>query len=169
MFSGLLSGFKNFFASKSGGGISPESAGYRERRKLVRLRCAYEVKGNIGDKKFKATIVDIGVEGLKLRTGQHLKVGEKVVLAPPGQGVSVQALPVEGKIVWIKTTDKSYARHAGLIFTTKKEEGTGLGMSIIYGIVKRHGGDIEVESEPARGTVVTIVLPTRPGAGGATA
>ncbi len=54
-------------------------------------------------------------------------------------------------------------------FTTKKEEGTGLGMSIIYGIVKRHGGDIEVESEPARGTVVTIVLPTRPGAGGATA
>lgn len=121
MFSGLLSGFKNFFSSKAGG-ASPEHAGFRERRKLVRLRCAYEVKANIGEKKFKATIVDIGVEGLKLRTGQHLKVGEKVVLAPPGQGLSVQALPVEGKVVWIKTTEKSYARHAGVVFTTKKED-----------------------------------------------
>ncbi len=121
MFSGLISGFKNFFTSKAGGS-SLESSGFRERRKLVRLRCAYEVKGTVGEKKFKATIVDIGVEGLKLRTGQHLKIGEKVVLAPPGQGVSVQALPVEGKVVWIKTTEKSYARHAGLVFTTKKED-----------------------------------------------
>lgn len=121
MFSGLLSGFKNFFSSNVVG-ASAESAGFRERRKLVRLRCAYEVKANIGEKKFKATIVDIGVEGLKLRTGQHLKVGEKVVLAPPGQGLSVQALPVEGKVVWIKTTEKSYARHAGVVFTTRKED-----------------------------------------------
>lgn len=44
-------------------------------------------------------------------------------------------------------------------FTTKGEEGTGLGMSIIYGIVKRHGGDIEVESSPGRGTTITIILP----------
>ena len=46
-------------------------------------------------------------------------------------------------------------------FTTKGEKGTGLGMSIIYGIIKRHGGDIEVESEPGRGTTVTILLPLK--------
>ena len=53
-------------------------------------------------------------------------------------------------------------------FTTKGEEGTGLGMSIIYGIIKRHGGDIEVESEPGRGATVTILLPLKqPGMGAA--
>ena len=51
-------------------------------------------------------------------------------------------------------------------FTTKGEEGTGLGMSIIYGIVKRHGGDILVDSEPGRGSTITIILPLRqPGTG----
>ncbi len=46
-------------------------------------------------------------------------------------------------------------------FTTKKEEGTGLGMAIIYGIVKRHGGDIQVQSQLGCGTTVTVVLPVK--------
>ena len=50
-------------------------------------------------------------------------------------------------------------------FTTKGKEGTGLGMSIIYGIIKRHHGDIRVESELGQGTTITISLPFRqPGA-----
>ena len=46
-------------------------------------------------------------------------------------------------------------------FTTKNEHGTGLGLSIIYGIIKRHNGNIEVESELGKGSTVTIVLPVR--------
>jgi len=46
-------------------------------------------------------------------------------------------------------------------YTTKKdEEGTGLGLSVSYGIVHEHEGDIRVESRPGRGSVFTIVLPT---------
>ncbi len=54
--------------------------------------------------------------------------------------------------------------HMGKIFdpffTTKPEiKGTGLGLSISYGIIKKHGGKIDVESEPGRSTTFTITLP----------
>ena len=45
-------------------------------------------------------------------------------------------------------------------FTTKPTgEGKGLGLSVSYGIIKNHGGDIFVESSPGKGTTVTVVLP----------
>ena len=45
-------------------------------------------------------------------------------------------------------------------FTTKPEgEGTGMGMSVIHGIVQEHGGKIRVESEEGKGTTFTISLP----------
>ena len=44
-------------------------------------------------------------------------------------------------------------------FTTKGESGTGLGLSVSYSIVKRHGGDMRVESQIGRGTTFTIALP----------
>ncbi len=45
-------------------------------------------------------------------------------------------------------------------FTTKAAgAGTGLGLAMVYGTVQYHGGSIQIESEPAMGTTVTIWLP----------
>jgi signal transduction histidine kinase/CheY-like chemotaxis protein len=44
-------------------------------------------------------------------------------------------------------------------FTTKTVKGTGLGLSVAYGIVIRHHGTIDVESEPGRGTHFTLSFP----------
>jgi len=48
-------------------------------------------------------------------------------------------------------------------FTTKEgASGTGLGLSICYGLVRDHGGVIEVDSEPGRGTRFSLWLPAAP-------
>ncbi|MBA3273699.1 MAG: hypothetical protein H0T11_07485, partial [Chthoniobacterales bacterium] len=44
-------------------------------------------------------------------------------------------------------------------FFTTKDYGTGLGLSVVHGIIQEHGGHIEVESEESRGTAFHILLP----------
>jgi len=50
-------------------------------------------------------------------------------------------------------------------FTTKGPQGSGLGMSMVYGIISRHKGEIRVGSTPGTGTTITIHLPVKEGAG----
>jgi two-component system NtrC family sensor kinase len=71
--------------------------------------------------------------------------------------------------IWIRFDDTGCGipkEHLNRIFepffTTKPVgEGTGLGLSVSYSIVRRHGGSIEVESEVGRGSRFTIRLPVR--------
>uniref|UniRef100_A0A832A7V4 histidine kinase n=1 Tax=Desulfacinum infernum TaxID=35837 RepID=A0A832A7V4_9BACT len=88
----------------------------------------------------------IGKDGrISIRTvfgddGKHVRVS----VSDTGTGIEPKHLP----------------RIFDPFFTTKSTgEGTGLGLSVSYGIVKDHGGEILVESEPGKGSVFTVLLP----------
>lgn len=47
-------------------------------------------------------------------------------------------------------------------YTTKESgKGTGLGMALVYGIIKKHGGSISIDSTPGRGTAVRVLFPAK--------
>ncbi len=47
-------------------------------------------------------------------------------------------------------------------FTTKGERGTGLGLPMVFGMVQRHGGQLEIDSELGKGTTMRLRLPSAP-------
>ncbi|MFH1875313.1 MAG: ATP-binding protein [Candidatus Omnitrophota bacterium] len=76
--------------------------------------------------------------------------------------IATQQLPDNAEITISDTGQgipKKDLEHIFDPFYTTKETGTGLGMSIIYGIIKEHKGIIGVESEVNKGTTFTIKLP----------
>ncbi len=74
-----------------------------------------------------------------------------------------------GDKVWLALTDTGLGideRHLPRIFepfysTKGNGKGVGLGLSMVYGIIREHNGNIEVDSEPGKGTVFKITLPTK--------
>ena len=54
-------------------------------------------------------------------------------------------------------------------FTTKGVKATGLGLSVAFGIARRHGGELSVQSEEGHGTTVRVTLPVAVGLGNARA
>lgn len=81
----------------------------------------------------------------------------KVATAPADRGVTVS---VEDNGPGM--APEVAARAFEPFFTTKSQGGVGLGLSVVYGIVERHGGRIDLQTAPGEGCRITLFFPLAP-------
>ncbi|WP_346353962.1 ATP-binding protein [Azotosporobacter soli] len=144
-------------------------------RKISNVNEGIESTVNIiwNELKYKAAVEkDLGViPDINCNLGQLNQVFMNLLLnavqAIEGSGRIAIRSWQEGKFIFISVSDTGKGIEPEAInrifepFYTTKEigEGTGLGLSVSYDIVKKHGGEISVASELGQGTTFTIKLP----------
>ena len=82
--------------------------------------------------------------------------GGTITVATRADGPNVR---IEVRDSGIGMTEEEAARCLEPFFTTKGDQGTGLGLAVVYGIIQRHGGTIEIASEKGTGTTFSLLLP----------
>jgi len=108
----------------------------------------------IDEKKIKQVLINL-VMNAKHAVGEKGRIAIHTEYAPDAQQVLIRI-----KDSGYGIESKHLKRIFDPFFTTKPTgEGTGLGLAVSYGIVKSHGGDIEVDSTPGSGTEFRVLLP----------
>ncbi len=86
-----------------------------------------------------------------------------------GDSIKIETYFENGRVVAVITdsgkgiSEKNLANVFDPFFTTKEiGKGTGLGLSVCYNIIKKHGGEISIQSGEREGTIVTVTLPVIP-------
>ena len=134
---------------------------------FLAARCARQ--GIIIEKKFQEKLFVMAdanqikqvVTNLTVNAIQAMENGGKITLTVK-KAADKAVFSIEDTGVGIPAGDINSAFMP--FFTTKDvDQGTGLGLSVVYGIVKNHGGDIKVSSEPYKGSIFEISLPLENG------
>jgi signal transduction histidine kinase len=80
---------------------------------------------------------------LTVRTGTIHEQAASITISDTGKGIGKEDL-----------------KHIFDPFFSRKDGGTGLGLSVVHGIIRKHGGKISAESTPGKGTALQITLPS---------
>ncbi len=86
-----------------------------------------------------------GTLTVRTRTGEQAAAGTRVAVEICDAGIGMD--------------ETVRSRCLEPFFTTKGASGTGLGLAMVYGMVQRHSGELEIESEPGIGTTMRLIFP----------
>jgi PAS domain S-box-containing protein len=101
---------------------------------------AMRAEGGILTVSLKEVFIEPGSDEINLRPGKY----QQLIVSDTGHGMTPEIME----------------RMFDPYFTTKKEgEGTGMGLSVVHGIIKSSGGDIVVYSNPGKGTTMHVFWP----------
>ena len=122
--------------------------------------CKVSVRLDLG------TLPDVAGNAAELREVVTSLIFNAVDAMPQGGEITLRTRRAgEGAVLFevtdngIGMTEEVRRRCLEPFFTTKSGHGAGLGLSVVYGIVQRHDGHLDILTEPGRGTTITIRLP----------
>lgn len=112
-----------------------------------------------------ARVPPVAGNAAELREALTNLIFNAVDAMPKGGTITVRAYSTDGRVVLevsdtgMGMTEEVRRRCMEPFFTTKGERGTGLGLSMVHGIIKRHQGEIEIRTEPGKGTTFALSFP----------
>ena len=163
----LIADLRDFFLPSSGKRSPVDIHGTIDALLLLSKK-EYSTKGVRVVKKYGGNIVPITAVGDQLKqVFLNLLNNAADAIGERGGIITISTEAIGGETVAIHIADTGTGIDAANMqhifepfFTTKPDlKGTGLGLSVSYGIVKKHGGRIEVQSEAGKGSIFSVYLP----------
>ncbi len=131
---------------------------------IVEARCRKQAVDVV--RRLKAGLPEIVADPSQLQQVLVNLVVNAVQAMPSGGRLTIRTDRADGHVLLVVEDTgvgmtEEVLRQAFIPFFTTKDvdEGTGLGLSVVHGIVSAHGGTIKVESEPGRGSRFEVLLP----------
>ncbi|MCA9792524.1 MAG: PilZ domain-containing protein [Candidatus Eremiobacteraeota bacterium] len=131
MFKALLAGLRALVE-----GRGDQDWDFLERRELIRIRCHYDVEFSVKGKKHKGSVVDMGMQGMKLRCFAPLKKGEEVSVTYPIEILDACHQTIRCKVLWVRKRDRDFVTFAGLGYN---EEDQIMSKSWVKSLLKQLG------------------------------
>jgi len=133
--------------------------------------CLDAIEPDLADKRVRvvrdldATVGTLPLDARQLRRALGNLLTNALDALEPGGVLTIRTARLEDGGVEIAVCDdgcgmddETRGRVFELFFTTKTD-GTGLGMPMVRAVIERHGGQIEIDTAPARGTAIRLTLP----------
>ena len=112
-----------------------------------------------------ADVAAVAAEPAELREAVTNLIFNAVDAMPEGGSICIRSHARQDEVVveiedsGAGMTEEVRTRCLEPFFTTKGEQGTGMGLAMVYGIIERHGGRMEIESSPGMGCTICFTLP----------
>ncbi|MBL8694173.1 MAG: response regulator [Planctomycetes bacterium] len=124
----------------------------------VQLDLAAELPTPLGiESELREALINLVLNAVDaMPSGGKLRLSTRCELESPQ---SIRRVWIEVCDTGIGMDENTRLRCLEPFFSTKGDRGSGLGLSMVYGIVQRHGADLEIDSSQGTGTCVRIVIP----------
>jgi two-component system, NtrC family, sensor kinase len=157
------------FARRTGSRFEPNNVNELVRKVLFLIKHKMDLAQVTPDLRLDENLPELLCDGAQIEQALLALAINAIDAMPEGGALTISSGRVGDEHIRLCVADTGIGMDEDLrlhifepFFTTKTDgenKGLGLGLAVVYGIIERHSGSIDVDSAPGRGTVFTITLP----------